>query len=600
MLAEQFKGLAYSPEGPATRRQLRSLLYADDVVMLAESPEELNAMIEVVRSFCGTWRIEINLAKSQVMEVHPRGVYRKAGSYYYGSNAVEVVHQYKYLGLMLTDTLSWDAQHDRTLAKARKGHVALAPVARHPRRGLSQQCAGPSTAPITTFPFQVAFDLEFHTFPPPNLAAVVDAMDEANVSSPHIGWKLSVNTSAATSAQDWMLVFQWGAEGGAALQSQPLSNTGWATGRVFAMLVEGPLPLAFCSCLSLPPSLPVHSLQRGHGRFVCLHADGKLFLCLPGMCSNLHPTPCQCSLVCVTKRSTKATAYKLPSIPVAAWAVWLVPLRAALANGSGTVQVVRDGSLLGAPVATLDWAGFSPLPLVYLQDTCCSERDLNATVCATDSSTTTTTTPIPTTINPCPIGMYGSAPSCVGCPAGRYGSEMAASAACDGPCAPGYYCPTGSTSPQAVPCPEGSWSPLGESSPYCVACQAGRYGSTEAMSDPTCTGICQPGYYCLDRSTMPNLTVCPLGSWSTFGEVSPYCQACPEGRYGNGISTDSNCSGPCDPGFTCPERSISPKGDTNTSTSRTTPVVVIVLAVILGAAVCAMLVLGADAEGRRR
>eukprot|EP00808_Paulinella_micropora_P031002 g78638.t1 len=126
MLAERCKGLAYSPEGPATRRQLRSLLYADDIVMLAESPKELNAMIEVVRSFCDTWRIEINLAKSQVMEVHPRGVCRKAEGYYYGSKAIEVVKQYKYLGLMLTNTLSWDAHHERALAKARKGHVALA------------------------------------------------------------------------------------------------------------------------------------------------------------------------------------------------------------------------------------------------------------------------------------------------------------------------------------------------------------------------------------------------------------------------------------------------------------------------------------------
>eukprot|EP00808_Paulinella_micropora_P019510 g32959.t1 len=126
MLAERCKGLAYCPEGPATRRQLRSLLYADDVVMLAESPEELNAMIEVVRSFCDTWRIEINLAKSQVMEVHPRGVCRKAEGYYYGFKAIEVVKQYKYLGLTLTDTLSWDAHYERALAKARKGHVALA------------------------------------------------------------------------------------------------------------------------------------------------------------------------------------------------------------------------------------------------------------------------------------------------------------------------------------------------------------------------------------------------------------------------------------------------------------------------------------------
>eukprot|EP00808_Paulinella_micropora_P029304 g31753.t1 len=81
-------------------------------------------MIDVVRSFCDTWRIEINLAKSQV-EVHPRGVCRKAEGYYYGSKAIEVVKQYKYLGLTLTDTLSWDAHHERALAKARKGHVAL-------------------------------------------------------------------------------------------------------------------------------------------------------------------------------------------------------------------------------------------------------------------------------------------------------------------------------------------------------------------------------------------------------------------------------------------------------------------------------------------
>eukprot|EP00808_Paulinella_micropora_P016954 g76090.t1 len=58
ILAEQCKGLAYSPEGPATRQQLQSLLYADNVVMLADLPEELNAMIEVVRSFCDTWRID--------------------------------------------------------------------------------------------------------------------------------------------------------------------------------------------------------------------------------------------------------------------------------------------------------------------------------------------------------------------------------------------------------------------------------------------------------------------------------------------------------------------------------------------------------------
>ena len=53
-------------------RLLRCLLYADDVVILAKSPEELQQFIDIVDQFCSDWHMNVNLKKSNVMVVgHP-------------------------------------------------------------------------------------------------------------------------------------------------------------------------------------------------------------------------------------------------------------------------------------------------------------------------------------------------------------------------------------------------------------------------------------------------------------------------------------------------------------------------------------------------
>jgi hypothetical protein len=49
--------------------ELHSLLYADDVVILADTPERLQELIAVVNKFCQQWRMDINLTKSKAMVV---------------------------------------------------------------------------------------------------------------------------------------------------------------------------------------------------------------------------------------------------------------------------------------------------------------------------------------------------------------------------------------------------------------------------------------------------------------------------------------------------------------------------------------------------
>ena len=139
---------AASPDGEpygvkVARKALHSLLYADDVVLMAESPEELQKLINVVDAFCQKWHLDINLKKSEAMVVGTdipgcdfcshtsrhrksgccartcrpwvcRGVYSK------------VVTSYKYLGLWITSDLSWTEHINIAVAKAKERSASLA------------------------------------------------------------------------------------------------------------------------------------------------------------------------------------------------------------------------------------------------------------------------------------------------------------------------------------------------------------------------------------------------------------------------------------------------------------------------------------------
>ena len=47
--------------------KLKLLLFADDIVMFAESEEELQEMLGGLEEYCYKWRFEVNTKKSQVM-----------------------------------------------------------------------------------------------------------------------------------------------------------------------------------------------------------------------------------------------------------------------------------------------------------------------------------------------------------------------------------------------------------------------------------------------------------------------------------------------------------------------------------------------------
>ena len=49
---------------------LHVLMYADDMVLLATSPEDLQRMFDALREYCSTWRMFVNVEKTKVVIFH--------------------------------------------------------------------------------------------------------------------------------------------------------------------------------------------------------------------------------------------------------------------------------------------------------------------------------------------------------------------------------------------------------------------------------------------------------------------------------------------------------------------------------------------------
>ncbi|KFH15614.1 GCC2 and GCC3 domain-containing protein [Toxoplasma gondii MAS] len=142
-----------------------------------------------------------------------------------------------------------------------------------------------------------------------------------------------------------------------------------------------------------------------------------------------------------------------------------------------------------------------------------------------------------------------SAEECQPLPAGVYSGGGAKTAAGDGKCDAGYYCPEGSTVPHAVPCPRGTYlnQPGGQREEDCLPCAPGTYCDTVAETQPL---SCPAGHYCLGGTHLP--VPCPVGTFRTDpdGDSLEACTACPAGKYCPLLGAVEE-AGDCEAGYLC-------------------------------------------------
>ena len=90
----------------------------DDIVLMAESPEALQSMLDVVFKYSQQYRFKFNQDKSNVMIFGMRDT-SKVRKFYLGEVELKIVDKYKYLGLVVDQNFTWK-QHVENLSRKAK------------------------------------------------------------------------------------------------------------------------------------------------------------------------------------------------------------------------------------------------------------------------------------------------------------------------------------------------------------------------------------------------------------------------------------------------------------------------------------------------
>ena len=80
---------------------IKILLYVDDIVILADSPSDLQTIINCLRNYCLEWHLNVNIAKSQKLIFRTGDRVSSNLNFRYGDHEICIVNTYKYLIIYL-------------------------------------------------------------------------------------------------------------------------------------------------------------------------------------------------------------------------------------------------------------------------------------------------------------------------------------------------------------------------------------------------------------------------------------------------------------------------------------------------------------------
>ena len=82
------------------------LLFADDIVLISETEQELQIMINKLHVWCKTWHMKVNCEKTQIVHFRPKKQSNTVYNFLLGNEEIKLVDKYRYLGCVLTEHLS--------------------------------------------------------------------------------------------------------------------------------------------------------------------------------------------------------------------------------------------------------------------------------------------------------------------------------------------------------------------------------------------------------------------------------------------------------------------------------------------------------------
>lgn len=86
---------------------IRLLMYADDIVILADDVSIMQNMIHKLEAYCQMWNLEINLNKSEIMIFRNGGKISTREAWLFKGEPIAVCNEYTYLGVTLSPKMSF-------------------------------------------------------------------------------------------------------------------------------------------------------------------------------------------------------------------------------------------------------------------------------------------------------------------------------------------------------------------------------------------------------------------------------------------------------------------------------------------------------------
>jgi hypothetical protein len=84
------------------------LCYADDIILLSETEDGLQSMLNTLHSWCVKWRLTVNKNKTQIIHFRKQNSPETNVSFKYGETLLNKVNQYRYLGLNLDYCMNYN------------------------------------------------------------------------------------------------------------------------------------------------------------------------------------------------------------------------------------------------------------------------------------------------------------------------------------------------------------------------------------------------------------------------------------------------------------------------------------------------------------
>ena len=96
------------------------LLFADDMVILGHSPEDLQNSLYSLSNYCEKWGLEVNVAKTKVVVFRRRGRVFGDEKWYFKGSSIDVVNDFNYLGVIFNYTGSFTLNNQFIYGKGLK------------------------------------------------------------------------------------------------------------------------------------------------------------------------------------------------------------------------------------------------------------------------------------------------------------------------------------------------------------------------------------------------------------------------------------------------------------------------------------------------